>query len=69
MVDYETKAPGVYIEEQQAAGPIVGVGTSTAALIGTVPAVVLGGVAAIVVAAVWMRWFRALYERDAIHAR
>jgi MFS family permease len=41
----------------------------TAALIGTVPAVVLGGVAAIVVAALWVRWFRALYERDAIHAR
>jgi phage tail sheath protein FI len=35
MVDYETKAPGVYIEEQPAAGPITGVGTSTAALIGT----------------------------------
>src|SRR6266568_5425850 len=46
MVDYETKAPGVYIEEQPASGPITGVGTSTAALIGTavgsVPAANLG---------------------------
>lgn len=41
----------------------------TASLIGTVPAVVFGGAAAIVVAALWIRWFRALYERDAIHAR
>jgi hypothetical protein len=41
----------------------------TAALIGAIPAVVLGGVAAIVVAAVWVRWFPALYERDAIYAR
>lgn len=36
MIDYETKAPGVYIEEVTPAGPIVGAGTSTAALIGTV---------------------------------
>lgn len=36
MVDYETKAPGVYIEEITPAGPIAGAGTSTAALIGTV---------------------------------
>jgi phage tail sheath protein FI len=35
MVDYETRAPGVYIEEQVVAGPITGVGTSTAALVGT----------------------------------
>ncbi|MFD3401557.1 phage tail sheath family protein [Kribbella sp. NPDC058693] len=46
MVDYETKAPGVYIEEEPAAGPITGVGTSTAVLIGTavgsVPAANLG---------------------------
>lgn len=35
MVDYETKAPGVYIEEQPATGPITGAGTGTAALIGT----------------------------------
>ncbi|MCX5328351.1 MULTISPECIES: phage tail sheath subtilisin-like domain-containing protein [unclassified Streptomyces] len=35
MVDYETKAPGVYIEEQPATGPIAGAGTGTAALIGT----------------------------------
>jgi hypothetical protein len=40
----------------------------TATLIGTVPAVVFGGAAAIVVAVLWIRWFRALYERDAIHA-
>lgn len=36
MVDYESKAPGVYIEEITPAGPIAGAGTSTAALIGTV---------------------------------
>jgi MFS family permease len=41
----------------------------TAALIGAVPAVVFGGFAAIVVAALWIRWFRALYERDTIHVR
>jgi phage tail sheath protein FI len=35
MVDYETKAPGVYIEEITPTGPIAGAGTSTAALIGT----------------------------------
>jgi phage tail sheath protein FI len=40
MVDYETKAPGVYIEEITPAGPISGAGTSTAALIGTVAATV-----------------------------
>jgi phage tail sheath protein FI len=38
MVDYQTKAPGVYIEEITPAGPIAGSGTSTAALIGTVTA-------------------------------
>jgi uncharacterized protein len=38
MVDYQTKAPGVYIEEITPAGPIAGTGTSTAALIGTVTA-------------------------------
>jgi uncharacterized protein len=32
MLDY--KAPGVYIEEQPATGPIAGVGTSTAAFVG-----------------------------------
>jgi phage tail sheath protein FI len=36
MIDYESKAPGVYIEEITPAGPIIGAGTSTAALIGTV---------------------------------
>ncbi|WP_035845072.1 phage tail sheath family protein [Kitasatospora azatica] len=35
MVDYQNKAPGVYIEEITPAGPIAGVGTSTPALIGT----------------------------------
>jgi phage tail sheath protein FI len=38
MVDYSTKAPGVYIEEITPAGPIAGSGTSTPALIGTVAA-------------------------------
>jgi uncharacterized protein len=38
MVDYENKAPGVYIEEITPAGPIAGAGTSTPALIGTVVA-------------------------------
>jgi len=36
MIDYESMAPGVYIEEVTPAGPIAGAGTSTAALIGTV---------------------------------
>ncbi|WP_426513831.1 phage tail sheath family protein [Dactylosporangium sp. McL0621] len=40
MVDYESKAPGVYIEEITPAGPIAGAGTSTPALIGTVVAAV-----------------------------
>ncbi|GAA0435963.1 hypothetical protein Acor_55440 [Acrocarpospora corrugata] len=35
MVDYETKAPGVYVEEVTPAGPITGAGTSVAAFIGT----------------------------------
>ena len=34
MPDYTLKAPGVYIEEIPATGPIAGVGTSTAAFIG-----------------------------------
>src|SRR2546425_1547315 len=34
MPDYTTKAPGVYIEEIPATGPIAGVGTSIAAFIG-----------------------------------
>ena len=41
----------------------------TAALFGTVPAVILGGVGAIVVAALWVRWFPALYERDTMATR
>jgi phage tail sheath protein FI len=36
MVDYQTKAPGVYFENITPAGPIAGVGTSVAALIGQV---------------------------------
>ncbi|MEU6885644.1 phage tail sheath subtilisin-like domain-containing protein [Streptomyces viridosporus] len=36
MTDFETLAPGVYLKEIEAAGPIAGAGTSTAALIGTV---------------------------------
>ena len=36
MADYESKAPGVYIEEITPAGPIAGAGTSTAVLIGQV---------------------------------
>jgi phage tail sheath protein FI len=39
MVDYQSKAPGVYAEEITPAGPIAGAGTSTAALIGTVATV------------------------------
>ncbi len=38
----------------------------TAALFGTVPAVVLGGAATIAIAALWIRWFPALYRRDRI---
>lgn len=34
MVDYQGRAPGVYIEERPAVGPVPGVGTSTAAFIG-----------------------------------
>jgi phage tail sheath protein FI len=36
MVDYTTKAPGVYIEEITPAGPIAGAGTGAPALIGVV---------------------------------
>ncbi|MBL8932572.1 MAG: phage tail sheath family protein [Kineosporiaceae bacterium] len=36
MVDYQTKAPGVYVEEITPAGPIAGAGTSVPALIGIV---------------------------------
>jgi uncharacterized protein len=36
MAGFETKAPGVYIEEITPAGPIAGTGTTTPALIGTV---------------------------------
>ncbi|MFI9155497.1 phage tail sheath family protein [Streptomyces sp. NPDC053367] len=35
MTDFQTKAPGVHLEEIKAVGPIAGAGTSTAALIGT----------------------------------
>ena len=41
----------------------------TAALFGTVPAVVLGGALSIAVAALWMRWFPALYTRDTLSVR
>ena len=50
MVDYETKAPGVYIEEIAAAGPIAGASTSTAALIGTPVAAIANGAAGVPVA-------------------
>jgi phage tail sheath protein FI len=36
MADFESKAPGVYVEEITPAGPIAGAGTTTPALIGTV---------------------------------
>src|SRR6476660_7375168 len=36
MVDLQSLAPGVYVEEITPAGPIAGVGTSITALIGTV---------------------------------
>lgn len=36
MTEFETRAPGVYLQEIETAGPIAGAGTSTAALIGTV---------------------------------
>jgi hypothetical protein len=36
MADFESKAPGVYIEEITPAGPIAGAGTTTPAMIGTV---------------------------------
>jgi phage tail sheath protein FI len=45
MVDYESKAPGVYIEEIAPAGPIAGASTSVAALIGT-PATTVSNAAA-----------------------
>ncbi|HEX2824862.1 MAG TPA: MFS transporter [Burkholderiales bacterium] len=35
-----------------------------AALVGTVPSVVIGGVGTLIVAAVWMKLFPALYQRD-----
>ena len=50
MVDYETKAPGVYIEEITPAGPIAGASTSTAALIGTPVGTVASAAAGIPVA-------------------
>ncbi|MFB6675962.1 phage tail sheath subtilisin-like domain-containing protein [Streptomyces sp. NPDC056390] len=36
MTEFETRAPGIYLQEIETAGPIAGAGTSTAALIGTV---------------------------------
>ena len=36
----------------------------TAALFGTVPAVVIGGIGTLLIAAVWIRYFPALYKRD-----
>ena len=36
VIDYQNKAPGVYIEEITPAGPIAGVGTSTPAFVGKV---------------------------------
>ncbi|MCJ1676498.1 phage tail sheath subtilisin-like domain-containing protein [Streptomyces sp. APSN-46.1] len=36
MTSFETRAPGVYLQEIETAGPIAGAGTSTAALIGPV---------------------------------
>ncbi|MCQ9181336.1 phage tail sheath subtilisin-like domain-containing protein [Streptomyces sp. IBSBF 2953] len=36
MTEFDTKPPGIYLEEVETAGPIAGAGTSTAALIGTV---------------------------------
>jgi hypothetical protein len=50
MVDYETKAPGVYVEAIAAAGPIAGASTSTVALIGTPVAAIPTGAAGIPVA-------------------
>jgi len=39
MVDYQSKAPGVYFEDISPAGPIVGTGTSVVALVGQVATV------------------------------
>ena len=50
MVDYESKAPGVYIEEITPAGPIAGASTSIAALIGTPANTVAAAAAGIPVA-------------------
>ncbi|MDB5926638.1 MAG: major facilitator superfamily 1 [Betaproteobacteria bacterium] len=40
-----------------------------AALFGTVPAVVIGGIGTLLVAALWMRWFPGLYQRDTLSSR
>lgn len=40
-----------------------------AALFGTVPAVVIGGIGTLLVAALWMRLFPSLYQRDTLSAR
>ncbi len=50
MVDYATKAPGVYVEEILAAGPIAGASTSTLALIGTPVSAVTDAAAGVPVA-------------------
>ena len=43
MADYGLRAPGVYIEEIAAVGPIQGVGTSTVAFIGEVVGLTAAG--------------------------
>lgn len=40
---------------------------ATAALLGPVGSVVLGGLGTLLVAALWMRWFPALAQRDRLH--
>ena len=50
MVDYESKSPGVYVEEIAPAGPIAGASTSTVAVIGTPVAAIPNGAAGLPVA-------------------
>jgi hypothetical protein len=40
-----------------------------AALFGTVPAVVIGGIGTLFVAALWIRLFPSLYQRDTLGVR
>jgi phage tail sheath protein FI len=61
MVDYESKAPGVYIEEITPAGPIAGAGTSTPALIGTVAGTVAAGALGVPVAVTSWTAYTALF--------